>query len=150
MLISLIISSGLMAGIYGAFSMFIMRSLATLDPLPAAKAMNAINTVIVKTLFLPLFFGSVVLYCVALIDASINPFEGSVALLALAAAVYIVGMFVVTVMCNVPMNNKLQTLADNHEQLTAYWPHYLKYWTRLNHVRTICCLLATAALCFLL
>ena len=52
--------AGLMAGTYLAFSGFIMRSFSTLDTARAIAAMNAINTTILKSSFMPLFFGSTI------------------------------------------------------------------------------------------
>ena len=148
MLIALTVITGLMAGIYAAFSIFIMRSLASLDVLPAANAMIAINKTIVKTLFAPLFFGSVVLYAVALINTRFDPLPQGTILLVTAAALYIVGMFIVTMKGNVPMNNRLQALANAPPQLRQYWPVYRQQWTKLNHIRTLCCTLACALLCY--
>ena len=55
MLILLIILTGLMSGIYLAFSAVIMKSLNELPALQAAQAMNKINDVIVNTIFLSIF-----------------------------------------------------------------------------------------------
>ena len=62
--------AGLMAGIYAAFSGFIMRSIATIGTASAITAMNAINTVILKSAFMPLFFGSTI---VAIDDGHCRP-----------------------------------------------------------------------------
>ena len=53
--------SGLMAGTYFAFSGFLMRSLASLGTAQAVAAMNTINSIILKSAFMPLFFGSTVI-----------------------------------------------------------------------------------------
>ncbi|MGB0752441.1 MAG: hypothetical protein ACPGQI_10815, partial [Gammaproteobacteria bacterium] len=52
------VSSGLMAGTYFAFSSFIMQSLKALDGLDGIRTMNSINKVILRSMFMPLFFGS--------------------------------------------------------------------------------------------
>ncbi len=52
------VSVGIMAGIYFAFSFFIMQSLDALERPMGMFAMQAINRVIQKSLFLPLFFAS--------------------------------------------------------------------------------------------
>ena len=57
MIILLIVLTGLMAGIYFAFSVFIMKSLSELPAIQAAETMNKINEVIVNTLFYLCFFG---------------------------------------------------------------------------------------------
>jgi uncharacterized membrane protein len=51
-----------MAGVYFALSDFIMRSLDRLDAANAVEAMNTINEVILRSWFMPLFFGTSLLY----------------------------------------------------------------------------------------
>ena len=51
---------GVMAGVYFAFSTFIMTSLDRLDQTAGIAAMNAINVDIVRSLFMPLFLGTTV------------------------------------------------------------------------------------------
>jgi uncharacterized membrane protein len=69
------IGAGLMAGVYFAFSGFIMRSLDQLGAVPATDAMNAINEVILRSWFMALFFGSTLLYAVlaTVVDGYQNP-----------------------------------------------------------------------------
>jgi len=55
------ICTALLSGTYLAFSVIVLPSLATLRPSEGIEAMNAINRVILKTAFMPLFFGSTVL-----------------------------------------------------------------------------------------
>ncbi len=146
MLILLIVLTGLMAGIYFAFSVFIMQSLNTLSSLQAAQAMNAINDVIVNTLFLPLFFGSTLWYA-GLMVWTFSDWQGDRSLMVLAAAtLYIVGMFAVTAFGNVPLNNRLKAQAKHDAALQSYWGEYQEAWTRLNHLRTVSCMAACALL----
>ena len=108
MLILLIILTGLMAGIYLAFSAVIMKSLNELPALQAAQAMNKINDVIVNTIFLPIFFGSTLWYAGLIVWSLADWQVGKSGLIMLAALAYIIGMFLVTAFGNVPMNNKLK------------------------------------------
>ncbi|MDP5279945.1 hypothetical protein Q9Q95_13505, partial [Sphingomonas sp. DG1-23] len=52
------IGCGLIAGLYFAFSTFILQAFDRLGPGPAAQAMNAINVQIVQSWFMPLFLGT--------------------------------------------------------------------------------------------
>ena len=52
------VGCGLIAGIYFAFSTFIMPALARIEPVHAVSAMNSINSTILRSLFMPLFFGT--------------------------------------------------------------------------------------------
>jgi len=137
--------TGLMAGIYFTFSVFIMKSLAELPAFQAAQAMNKINDVIVNTLFLPVFFGSVFLYAGLIVWQFADWHSGSLSLV-MAAVIYIVGMFLVTAFGNVPLNNRLKESEENEHELLLVWSYYLHKWTRLNHLRTISCIVSLALL----
>jgi uncharacterized membrane protein len=52
------IGCGLLAGLYFAFSTFVMTALARLGQTQGIAAMNSINVEIVRSLFMPLFLGT--------------------------------------------------------------------------------------------
>ncbi len=56
------VGAGLMAGVYFAFSGFIMRSFDRLGALQATDAMNAINKVILHSWFMVVFFCSTFIF----------------------------------------------------------------------------------------
>jgi uncharacterized membrane protein len=56
-----VLGCGLMAGVFFAFSTFVMKALAAIPPSEAIRAMQAINRVIVRTAFMPIFIGTAVL-----------------------------------------------------------------------------------------
>ena len=146
MIVVLIVITGLMAGIYFSFSVFIMKSFSMLPGVVAATAMNKINDVIVNTAFLPVFVSST-LWFFGLIIWSIADWQGLKSQLVIAAAViYIVGMFSVTAFGNVPLNNALRSSANDEMSLVTNWRKYLKLWTRLNHIRTLSCIAACTLL----
>lgn len=137
--------AGLMAGIYAAFSCFIMRSFATLDTARAIAAMNAINTVILKSSFMPLFFGSTLIALLMVIVGLWQLGEPGADRVLTSGGIYVVGMFIVTAAGNVPLNNALARVSDG-EEAAQTWAHYLKQWTRWNTLRTIASL-ATLVIC---
>ena len=130
------ISCGLLAGLYFAFSAFIMTALGRIDRAAGIAAMNAINTTILRSLFMPLFLGSslasLILAGVALLRWSL---PGSAAML-VGGTIYVVGMFVVTMVFNVPLNNALMADDSSTPEGADVWARYLKDWTFWNHVRT--------------
>lgn len=138
--------AGLMAGIYAAFSVFIMRSFATLDTADAIAAMNAINVVILKSLFLPLFFGSTVIAALMVIAGVWQWGEPGAGKAFAAGAIYMTGMFLVTVFGNIPLNNALARVSGSGEEAAQTWARYLTRWTRWNTLRTIASL-ATLVIC---
>ena len=136
------LGSGLMAGVYFAFSVFVMKAFAELETTQAIAAMNAINKVILRSLFMPLFFGSTVV-SVLLIIAAFNQWGDVGAAVALIAGlVYLFGMFMCTVIFNVPLNNMLRDLNPQSARAEEAWLHYLKSWTKWNHLRTVSSLIS--------
>ncbi|MBX7539579.1 DUF1772 domain-containing protein [Qipengyuania sphaerica] len=138
-----LISAGIMAGIYFTFSVFAMRSFAELGEAAGARAMQVLNRVIVRTAFLPLFFGSTIA-CAALVVLGLMGHAGP--LVIAGSAAYVLGMFVVTVAGNVPLNNRLDAVDAASEEGKAMWLEYLVRWTRFNHVRTLSSAAAMALL----
>lgn len=51
---------GLMAGVFFAFSAFVMRALASIQPTQGIPAMQSINRVVINPLFLGVFKGTAV------------------------------------------------------------------------------------------
>ena len=131
------IGCGVMAGIYFAFSIFVMKALGTIPRPAGIAAMQSINEVIVASPFLPLFMLTSLL-SLALAGWSIGHWEqpGSAALLA-AGALYFVGMFLCTVAFNVPLNNALAAVDPASAEAATLWSRYLRDWTLWNHVRTV-------------
>ncbi|MCA6106165.1 anthrone oxygenase family protein [Bradyrhizobium cenepequi] len=139
------VGCGLMAGLYFAFSTFIMGALGRIDQPSGIAAMNAINADILRSLFMPLFFGTTLVSAILAVVAVFLVGEaGSLAMLA-GGIVYVVGMFVVTMIFNVPLNNALAAADRASSDAASLWARYLKEWTFWNHVRTI----ASTAACAL-
>lgn len=137
----LAVTSGLMSGVYLAFSSFVLRSFDALDPRSAIAAMNAINTHILRSLFMPLFFGST-LAAVLLVGAGFWHWRNPDAEIAVAAGmVYAIGMFGVTAAFNVPLNNQLAAQQRDDSEAKERWQSYRTHWGRWNTVRTIASLL---------
>ena len=144
------ISAGLMAGVYFAFSGFIMRSFDQLGAVPAADAMNAINRVILRSWFMVLFFGSTLLYTTLAIVAIIDTGLTGRWLLFVTGVIYVAGMFLCTALFNVPLNNRLAKAGNNNHAKAEIWPYYFKHWTRWNHLRGVCSLLTMMLSIYLL
>jgi uncharacterized membrane protein len=136
----LALGSGLIGGVFFAFSTFIMRAFSRLPAGQGAAAMNAIDSTILKSLFMPIFSGTAFV-SLALGVVSLFRLGQSGAILAVAAgALYFTGMFVVTMAFNVPLNNALA--AADPASVADVWARYLKDWTLWNHVRTVASLIA--------
>ena len=140
------LSSGLIAGVYFAFSVFIMRAFGKIETSHAVAAMNAINETILRSLFMPIFFGSTIVSVILIIAALAHWGDPGSGLTLIAGAIYFVGMFVCTVVVNVPLNNLLAGVNEESANAEAVWLRYLKTWTLWNHLRTMSSLI-TCGLC---
>lgn len=131
------ISCGLLAGVYFAFSTFIMTALGRIEQVRGVSAMNSINSTILESLFMPFFFGTTVAsLAIAIIGISRRGQPGAAAMLG-GGLIFIAGMFLCTVLFNVPLNNALAAVDPASGTATSVWARYLKHWTLWNHVRTI-------------
>lgn len=137
-----LLSAGLMAGIYFAFSIFIMRALAELDQPGGMLAMRAINRVIQRSAFLPLFLASSLACLLLVADGFLEAQVPGAFPMAAGGAIYVAGMLLVTMFGNVPLNTALEVADPATPEGAAAWKHYLARWTRWNHVRTAACLAA--------
>jgi uncharacterized membrane protein len=134
---------GLLAGLYFAFSAFIMTALDRAGPAHGIAAMNSINLTILRSLFMPLFFGTT-LGAAALAQIGLLRTHTPAAICMLVGGLtYVLGMFVVTMAGNVPLNNALAAANTTSGQAILVWQRYLSAWTRWNHVRTLTSLIAS-------
>lgn len=137
------VGCGLLAGLYFAFSAFIMTSLGRIGPAAGIAAMNAINVDIVKSLFMPFFFGTTLTGGVLAVLGLLRWGEPGALTLVAGGVIYVVGMFVVTMVFNVPLNNALAGVDPASSEGATVWARYLKDWTMWNHVRAVACTVAT-------
>ncbi|PSM42175.1 hypothetical protein C6Y14_17380 [Streptomyces dioscori] len=132
-----VLGTGLVAGVFCAFSTFVMKGLAALPPAQGVAAMQAINVTALMPAFMLVFIGSAVLCAViAVVTFVLWPDEGTVELL-VGSALYLFGCFGVTIAANVPRNNRLAEMDAGTPEAIAYWPTYVSEWSMWNHIRTV-------------
>ncbi|OWV69315.1 hypothetical protein ATY76_11070 [Rhizobium sp. R339] len=144
-LVAAAIGSGLVAGIFFAFSTFIMAAFSRIPAEQGIAAMNSINVTIVRSPFMALFVPTAMLCIVITVLALMNWRGGASALMLAGAALYVLASFLSTIVFNVPMNDALAKVGGSGTEAAALWATYLKDWTWWNHVRTIASLLASVA-----
>jgi uncharacterized membrane protein len=135
LLLATAITSALTAGVFYAFSSFVMAGLGKVPADQGANAMNAINVTVITPSFMILFMGTTLL-CTLLGGWSLFSFSDLDSKLILTACLaYLIGCFGVTMAFNVPLNDQLA--AASPAEIGAIWQNYLRIWTRWNTVRTI-------------
>ncbi|MET4247184.1 anthrone oxygenase family protein [Bradyrhizobium sp. LA6.7] len=130
------IGCGLMAGVYFAFSTFVMTSLARLGPV-GATMMNAFISDIGKSLFMPVFLLTTLTSAALAVMAMFRWGQSGSVTMLVAGVLYVLGMFVVTIVFNQPLNEALTAADPASTEGAALWARYVTEWTFWNHVRTI-------------
>jgi uncharacterized membrane protein len=136
---------GLMAGVFFAFSAFVMKALAFLPPREGIAAMQSVNVTVLNPLFFSVFFGTAAVCIFAVISSLLRWHDRAAVYLLAGGVLYLAGTFLVTAMFNVPLNEALATAAPADPGSAGFWANYLVNWTTWNHVRTVAALAAAAS-----
>ena len=131
------LGSGIVAGIFYGFSSFIMGALGKLAPHEGIAAMQSINITVINPVFFLAFFGTAALSLVLGGYAVMYWGTAQAALLLAGALFYLAGCILVTIIFNVPLNNRLAKVEPASAEGAEMWQHYLVAWTRWNTVRTV-------------
>jgi len=142
------VSAGLVAGVFLTFSDFLMKALMAAQPSGSIQVMQIINRKVYGAVFLVLLLGLAALCALLIVYALVAAPPSAARWLGAGGAIYLIGVFLVTVLCNVPMNKRLDIVQPESLAAALYWSNYAQLWTRWNHVRTLAS--AGAALCFLI
>jgi uncharacterized membrane protein len=144
------IGTGIVAGVFFAFSSFVMTALERIPPAQGVAAMNSINVAVINPSFISAIMGTGALCLVIGVGSLFIWNQVGAGLVLSASLVYLLGCFGTTVVLNAPLNNQLASITDPTKAI-AFWAEYVKAWTTWNHVRTIAAtllaILLTAALC---
>ncbi len=139
------LGAGLIGGLFFAFSTFVMTALGRLAPAGGIAAMQSINVAVLNPMFFTAFFGTAAL-CIVLVFFVLVDWSSDAAVPLLAGSLlYLIGTILVTILFNVPLNNRLAAVAPESVESADAWRHYLKTWTAWNHVRTAASLGAAAS-----
>ncbi|GAB4229159.1 MAG: DUF1772 domain-containing protein [Stanieria sp.] len=143
-----VLGCGLIAGIFFAFSTFVMKALAQLPSAQGIAAMQSINIKVINLWFMLVFLGTAAI-CVFLAISSLLKWHqpGAVYLL-VGSLFYLVGTLGVTMVFNVPLNDALANVEPNSTEGASLWTKYLINWTIWNHIRTVFALAASASFLF--
>jgi uncharacterized membrane protein len=138
------IGCALMAGVFFAFSTFVMNALSRLPPAQGIAAMQSINITAINPLFMTALFGTAAT-CLLLIVSTLSKLSQPDAVYLLGGSLlYLIGTVGVTIAFNVPLNNALAIADPTSTQGENLWAKYLTDWTFWNHVRTVTALISTA------
>ncbi|MEO5674391.1 MAG: anthrone oxygenase family protein [Chitinophagales bacterium] len=134
-----VVLTGLIAGLLYGYDCSVIRGLGHLPDKEYLKAFQSINRAIVNPCFLISFIGSLFMLPIAswLNFHQAPPFTFYVLLS--AAIVYTIGVFGITILGNVPLNNLLEDFdisAAPAEMAQAMRQKFEARWNVFHHVRT--------------
>jgi uncharacterized membrane protein len=129
--VAAVVCTGVVGGVFFAFSSFVMPALARLEPAAGIAAMQSINVRAVRPAFMLALFGTAALAMFVGIARFGDP------LIVVAAAVYLVGVIGVTAVAHVPRNDALAAVDPRGATAADTWRRYLTGWSRWNQVRWI-------------
>lgn len=136
--------SAVIAGVFSAFSEFVMSGLLRAAPAAGIESMQHINRTVLKTQFVAGIF-LISVFSILFAAYGFFVYEGrALVLIILASLSYVAGVFLVTMFGNVPMNKKLEQFDCTSLAAAAYWLEYGRVWTRFNHLRSLGGLLTAA------
>jgi uncharacterized membrane protein len=137
---------GLVAGVFFAFSTFVMPALARLPPAQGIAAMQSINVTAITPLFMVALFGTAAACVLLGVRSWPARHEPGTLYLLCGCFLYLVGTILVTIVFNVPRNNALARVSPRETDGGRVWAEYLTVWTAWNHVRAVAALAAAASI----
>ncbi len=137
------VATGVSAGMFFAFSTFVMPALDAADPQQAVQVMQLINEKAPNPALVVAMFGPALTLPYLAYRCRNSPHRH---LLITAAAVYLVGLVGVSIGGSFPLNDDLATVHVTAQNAAQEWHDFATPWKPLNHVRTLSGIVATAAL----
>ncbi|GAA4890455.1 anthrone oxygenase family protein [Actinomycetospora straminea] len=138
--------SAMLAGLYLAFSLAIMPSLALLPDAVLVSVMATVNRVIVRPGFVVLFLGAPLVGVAALVPALV---AGTPLVLVLVGAVLQVASLAITIAVNIPLNTALDRAdpdGSDAGEVVRVREAFERPWVRAHGVRTAVTTLGAVAL----
>jgi uncharacterized membrane protein len=141
-----VLGCGLVAGVFFAFSTFVMKALARVTPAQGIAVMQSINITVINPWFMTAFLGTTAVCATVAVLSLLRWSEAGAVHLLSGTLLYMIGTFLVTIVFNVPRNNALAAVDPASAVGARVWTSYISRWTAWNHVRTAAALVAQGLL----
>lgn len=145
-LVAAILTSGLLAGLFYAFSCAVTPGLARADDATFVTATRATNEAILNGWFALTFFGAPVLTVVALVALLTGSGDVAPAAWSSGAVLAHLATWVITARAHLPLNRAIADAGDSAATHAAVRASSEARWRRWNNVRTLTSTAAFAAL----
>ena len=137
--------TALMAGLFYSYSYSAVPGLKLLNDAEYIASMQSINKAIQNPVFFTCFFGTLILFPLSIYLNYIQHPPLRFWLLLTAAIIYLTGVFGVTVVGNIPLNNALEKfnlLNASKDAIGLQRTLFERPWNNLNTIRTISSILS--------
>jgi uncharacterized membrane protein len=132
--------TALIAGLFYAYSCSVNPGLGKLSDREYINAMNSINAAILNPVFFTSFMGTLIFLPLSAYLNYTPGFNTRFILLLIAALVYAIGVFGVTMFGNVPLNDALanfNTTTASAKEITDHRIMFESPWNFLHTIRTV-------------
>lgn len=134
------------AGLLFAFSVSVIPGLRRLPASQGITSMNSFNDAILNPVFLLVFLVASAASLGMAVSAPFTWHQPGAIWRLVGGLLFFVGVFVVTMGINVPLNDALAAVDVHSAEGVKVWDHYLATWTVWNHIRTVAGIAAAASL----
>ncbi|WP_417365443.1 DUF1772 domain-containing protein [Flavobacterium beibuense] len=134
-----LLSTALMAGLFFSYSFSVNSGLSQLNDSAYLLAMQSINRAILNPVFFICFFGTVVLLPLNSYLQYNGKLTINFTLYSLSAAFYVIGLFGITVLGNVPLNDTLNAFdigTASQEAVSGMRETFEGPWNKWHSIRT--------------
>lgn len=134
-------SSGLIAGLFYAWSISVTPGIAKISDGSYLEAFQSMNRAILNPVFFSFFMGLLFLLPLLSYMYYSPVLSNQFWLIISATVIYLLGVMAITIFGNVPLNNTLEVLhieSMSQEQMESFRYGFEKQWNDLNTIRTIC------------
>jgi uncharacterized membrane protein len=125
---------------------FVMRALGRLPAAQGVAAMQSINVTVVNPIFMGVLLGPALVCIVLLVVLAARQVPTACTFILTGCALYLIGSILVTLVCNVLMNNALAAVDPASADTPRFWARDVSVWTAWNHVRTLASI--ASSVCF--
>ena len=140
------VGSAVVGGIYTNFSARVMPWLGSLPDAEAIETMQKFNRTAVQVPFTTFFFGTAIASTWTVVHNVRKTDRGIGDQLSAAGGLLYLAGWVLTIVYNVPRNNRLADVVAGTAEGVRVWHMYLDEWTSANSVRAVLSLLGAVGL----
>lgn len=131
------IGSALVAGVFFAFTTTVMKSLRAIPAEHGITAMQTINAEILNFRFVGVFSAATAASVLLAATAPFTADQPGALARGLGGLVYLVGVFGITFLANIPLNHALDEVDPASQEGVRFWQeHFLPRWMAWHYLRT--------------